>query len=141
VLVLQYSPALAAGVAIMPNTRADNTAADAVSVFEVGFISCPLGKFEVLLLAARLLNREFSKSKPAFTIQKMHSLHRDMRDLNYAGEPVPAMRNSHRPNEAGPNQLPSVGQRILVDGERAAGLSGRVTVIIRGAKPADLPVE
>jgi hypothetical protein len=89
--VLQYSPALAAGVAIMPNTRVDNTTADAVSVFDVGFISCPLGKFEVLLLAARLLNREFSKSKPAFTIQKMHSLHRDMRDLNYAGEPVPAM--------------------------------------------------
>ena len=81
--MLQYSPACAAGAAIVTSTSVDNPAAEAVIIFEIGFTLLSFGK---LSWQPGFPTGKSGTPKPGFNIQKMHSLHRDMRDLNDARE-------------------------------------------------------
>jgi hypothetical protein len=76
VLVLQYSPACAAGVAIATKANVDSAAADAAILLEMGFILLSFQQVVVVLFWQPIFRAEFP-------IPKMHSLHPNMPNLNY----------------------------------------------------------
>jgi len=90
--VLQYSPACAAGAATATITNVDSAAAEAVIVFEIGFIPLSFQDVVGMLFWQPVPNENSATLGPYHSILKMHSLHSYMLNLNFDGGSVQACR-------------------------------------------------